>query len=366
MELIANRVSKLQEIMHRESFDYLFLGPSANMFYFSGLQTSPDERLQLIIVPAEGRPSAVLPEMYLAKAESILSDNFSLIPWSDQNDPFQLTASRIPDKGKLRIAIDNTLRADHLIGLGKVFPEVEFETASVLVDALRVQKDEQEIKLMHEAGKIADQVMLKVQNTIKPGMSEKELVAFIEFEYKKLGDDISFKPIVASGPNGAQPHHSPGDRRFEKGDFIVIDCGALYKGYCSDITRTLCLGQATEEMKKVYNTVRDANEGAFQAFVNNDQLSGEEADQAARKVITDAGYGDFFIHRLGHGIGLEVHEAPYLVEGNSTPFSKGAAFTIEPGIYLSGKFGVRIEDVAVLTDRGPQRLTAFPRELIEI
>lgn len=366
MDLNLGRIAKVQEKMRSESYDSLLLGPTPNMYYFTGLQTSPDERLQLIIIPADGKPAAVLPEMYMDKAKAVLGSSFTLEAWTDDKDPFQLAGSRIKSFNSKCLAVDNTIRADHLIGLINILPESEFIEAEPLTKALRAFKDDNEISLMHEAGKMADQVMAKVQEIIKPGISEKELAARIEMEYKKVADDISFKPIVASGPNAAQPHHSPGDRLLEKGDFIVVDCGALFKGYCSDITRTFCLGKATAEMKDIYEAVKQANAAAFKALQDNSGLSGAATDAVARKVITEAGYGPYFNHRLGHGIGLEVHEAPYLVEGNDEPLQKGAAFTIEPGIYLSGKFGVRIEDVAVITGEGPRLLTAYNRELIEL
>lgn len=366
MDMYESRVQKVQKVMGGEGFNYLLLGPSANMFYFSGLKTSPDERLQLLIIPSEGEPFALLPEMYKEKAMEVLGRDYKISTWSDETDPFDMTAGLLKAGSPLKVAIDDTLRADHLIGIGKVLSSPLYEPAALLIDRLRAYKDASEIELMHEAGKIADQVMEIIKDKLRPGLSEKEVALMVEMEYRSLADDISFKPIVASGPNAAQPHHSPGERQLQSGDLVIIDSGALYKGYCSDITRTFCLGEAAEEMKKVYRAVLEANQAAFEALQRKGSLSGAEADAISRKVITDAGYGTFFIHRLGHGIGLEVHEAPYLVDGNDEPLTQGMAFTIEPGIYLPGKFGVRIEDTVVLTVEGPLSLTAFNRELIEI
>jgi len=366
MELYAKRVNRIQEIMRQRSFDYLLIGPFSSMYYFSGFRAFPDERLQLLVIPSEGKPSAILPEMYFKVAGEVIGADYNLSAWSDQSDPFQATRDIIAGANNLLVAVDDLLRADHLLGLIRILPGAVFKPASVLTDALRMCKDEHEIGLMHEAGKIADRVMAAVQNRISPGISEKELALFIETEYKMTADGISFNPIVASGPNAALPHHSPGERTLQKGDYIVVDCGAQYKGYCSDITRTFCLGSATEEMKKIYRTVREANAKAFEVLVKNTSVSGEEADRAARQVIEEAGYGPYFTHRTGHGIGLEVHEAPYLVEGNGEPLQEGMTFTIEPGIYLPGQFGVRIEDVVAMTGSGPMHLTAYSRDLIEI
>jgi Xaa-Pro dipeptidase len=365
MNLYSNRLVRAQKMMQEGEYDYMLIGPTANMNYLSGLMTSPDERLQLLIIPADGAPSALLPEMYIKAAEPVLGSDFTIAGWSDQKDPYKMLAEIVKGKAD-RIAIDDTLRADHFMGIGRVMPGAFFEPASSLMDKLRIYKDEHEIEMMHRAGQVSDQVMEIIVSKLRPGMAEKEVALMVEIEYKKLADDISFKPIVASGPNAAMPHHSPGDRILEKGDFIIIDSGALIEGYCSDITRTFCLGQASDEMRAVYTAVQKANFEPFQRLNEKNPLSGEAADGIARQVITEAGFGSRFIHRLGHGIGLEVHEAPYLVEGNSEVLKPGMAFTIEPGIYIPGSFGVRIEDTVVMTDNGARQLTSFNRNLIEI
>ncbi len=365
MNLNRDRLTRVQKVMQEKEFDYMLIGPTANMNYFSGLMTSADERLQLLIIPAEGSPSALLPEMYIKAAEPVLGSDYNLAGWSDQKDPFKLLIEIIHGRAD-RVAIDDTLRADHFMGIGRVMTGAYFEPASTLVSRLRVYKDEQELELMHRAGQVSDRVMEIIMEKLRPGLSEKEVALTVEVEYKKLADDISFKPIVASGPNAAMPHHSPGDRKLEKGDFVIIDSGALCNGYCSDITRTFCLGQASDEMRAVYTAVQKANFEPFQKLNQGSPLSGEAADEIARQVITEAGFGSRFIHRLGHGIGLEVHEAPYLVEGNTEILEPGMAFTIEPGIYIPGSFGVRIEDTVAMTEKGARQLTSFNRNLIEV
>ena len=356
----------MQGKMREEGLDLLILGPTTNAFYFTGLKTYPDERLQLVLIPSSGRPAAVLPDMYREKAAEVIEGAFPLLTWSDQQDPLDLVREAAGGRAFARIAVDDTVWASHLLGLMGLFPESAFEAASRLVSFLRVFKDEEEILLMGRAGELADRVMEKVQDEIRPDMREKELAFFIEGAYRQLGaEDISFKPIVASGPNGASPHHSSGDRKFQDGDFIVVDCGGLLHGYCSDITRTFCLGKASREMKKVYRAVKEANQRAFEAVAAGG-CSGEDADRAARQVITAAGYGPYFTHRTGHGIGMDVHEEPYLVEGNKGKLLPGMAFSIEPGIYLPGRFGVRIEDIVAVTVQGPRRLNKFSRELVEI
>lgn len=364
MEQYTKRIEAVQEKMRREGYVLLILGPTNNMFYFTGLRTYADERLQAVAIPAEGETIAILPEMYKEEAEATLPACFALFTWADRQDPLQLLKKALPGGFAGRIAVDNTYRADHLLQIMSVFPGSSFEPASGLVESLRMYKDHTEIELLARAGKLADRVMEKVREEIRPGISEKELALFIETSFKELGDNISFAPIVAAGPNSASPHHSPGDRKLREGDFVVIDCGGLAGGYCSDITRTFCLGKAHEEMKKIYRTVQEAQQAALEAVAGG--CSGEEADAAAREVITRAGYGAYFTHRTGHGIGLDIHEAPYLVEGNAAMLSPGMVFSIEPGIYLPGKYGVRIEDIVVVTGQGARRLNYFDRDLLEL
>ncbi len=364
MEIYEKRVKKVQEKMRQDGVDYLLLGPSSNMFYFSGLRTWADERLQLLIIPASGLPAAVLPAMYGEKARGVIAGRFPLFVWEDRQDPLEQVRELISARDGLRVAVDDNLWSSHLIGLMDILTGSSYGPASRVVDFLRKYKDEEEIALMARAGEVADRVMAGVRNEIRPGLSEKELAVFIENSFKRLADDVSFRPIVASGPNGASPHHTSGDRKFRYGDFIVVDCGGLLDGYCSDITRTFCLGKASDEMKDVYRAVNAANEEAFLAVARG--CSGEEADAAARQVITGAGYGPYFTHRTGHGIGLDVHEAPYIVAGSRDKLEPGMTFSIEPGIYLQGKFGVRIEDIVAMTPLGPVRLNSFSRDLHEL
>ena len=359
------RIRKVQGVMKGEGYSCLVLGPSSNMYYFTGLKTSPDERLQVVMIPAEGEPAAILPEMYKAKAEEQIGGSFPLLTWADQQDPAELVKKTAQKLDSGPVAVDDTLWASHLLQIMPTFPGAAFHPASRVVDNLRMFKDEDEIALMGQAQAAADRVLERVGKEIRPGMREMDLAFFIETAFREEGcDDISFKPIIASGPNSASPHHQTGDREFQPGDMIVVDCGGRFKGYCSDVTRTFCLGKADEEIKAIYRAVWEANERAFQRIAEG--CSGEEADRAARQVITEAGYGHYFIHRTGHGIGLDVHEAPYLVEGNGEPLLPGMVFSVEPGIYLPGKFGVRIEDIAAVTGEGPIWLSHFPKELKEL
>lgn len=231
------------------------------------------------------------------------------------------------------------------------------------INAFRASKEDWELNRMRSAQHITDKAFSEVLGRIKVGMTEKELCAeLIYCLYKNGADGLSFDPIVVSGPNSSMPHGVPGDRKIQEGDFITMDFGVLYKGYCSDMTRTVAVGYATEEMKKVYNTVLEAQLAGL--AVSKAGVTGKEVDGAARKVIEDAGYGNYFGHGYGHSLGLEIHEAPNCNARNDQPIPAGVVCSAEPGIYLPGKFGVRIEDTCIFTAEGREILTQSPKNLI--
>ena len=231
------------------------------------------------------------------------------------------------------------------------------------ISSFRASKDEWELELMRKAQEITDTAFSQMCEIIKPGMTEKEVAAELIYRlYKNGADGLSFQPIVVSGPNTSMPHGVPGDRVLEYGDFVTMDFGCLYKGYCSDMTRTVALGFVTEEMDKVYRTVLEAQLAGI--AVTKAGVAGRDIDGAARKVIADAGYGAYFGHGYGHSLGLEIHEAPNANPSNDQPMPAGAVCSAEPGIYLPGKFGVRIEDVTVITENGAEVLTKSPKNLI--
>lgn len=231
------------------------------------------------------------------------------------------------------------------------------------IDAFRVVKEPWEIERMRQAQAITDKAFSEVCPRIKEGMTEKELCAeLIYCLYKNGAEGLSFAPIVVSGPNSSMPHGVPGERKLQKGDFITMDFGVVYKGYCSDMTRTVALGFATDEMKQVYDTVLKAQLAGIAATKAG--TTGQEIDGAARKVIADAGYGDCFGHGYGHCLGLEIHEAPNCNPRNDKPMPAGAVSSAEPGIYLPDKFGVRIEDVVIITEDGCEDITQSPKSLI--
>jgi len=358
------RIKQIQEIMKQQKTDYMVLAPSSQMLYLSGLKTTADERLQAFVVPVEGTPIMVLPEMYQEAAGNLTNINFALLGWADGYDPVDLLLPLI-NKNLVKVAVDERMWAGHFLSIMKAFPGAEFFGASALMRQVRMVKDQKELILLEQSGLIADKVMGEVVKELRPGITEKEIAFFIESKFREFGaEGISFPPIIASGPNSSSPHHHTGDRKLVNGDLVVCDFGGVFKDYCSDMTRTFSIGKASEEVKQVYNAVQEANEAGFLAA--QEGVTCEKVDAAARNAISNAGYGQYFIHRTGHGIGLDCHEDPFLVSGNQEKLIKGMTFSIEPGIYLPGQFGVRIEDIVGISEDGPVRFNNFSRELIEV
>lgn len=239
----------------------------------------------------------------------------------------------------------------------------ELVPAQKLVDALRAAKDDGEIALMTKAQEITDRAFSEILKFIQPGMTEQEIAAKLQYDMLRFGaEKMSFDPIVVSGPNGSLPHGIPSAKQVQQGEFITMDFGCKYGGYCSDMTRTVALGEPTGEMRKVYQTVLEAQLAGI--AVTKAGVPGKSIDAAARKVIEDAGYGEYFGHGYGHSLGIEIHESPNANTREETLLPVGAVVSAEPGIYLPGKFGVRIEDVTVLTADGCMVLTKSPKELI--
>lgn len=364
MEKYFRRVEKLQQLMFENEIDYVILGPSTNMYYYTGLITAPDERLQVVMIPYRGVPILILPEMYNQEAGE-KKGPYHLLLWPDGKDPYEMVHAVIGE-GSFRIAIDPKIQAGHFFGIMEPCESSEFVDAQkTLINEMRIYKDAQELELMKKVGQLADRVMDYAAKRIRPGITEKQLAGIIENRILALGaDSIPTPNIVSSGPNSSEPHHAPENRQFSKGDLIMVGFCANLDGYCTDMTRTFSLGSADSKARSIYSIIKKANEIGFKAVREGSTC--QDVDRATRRVIIEAGYGEHFIHRTGHGIGLEIHEEPYLVEGNTELLAKGMVFSIEPGIYLLGEMGVRIEDTVAITDEGPIRLHSFSRELIEI
>ena len=299
---------------------------------------------------------------YIEAAHSLVTG--AEIAMTDRNRNYRAMVQEIIEKhGIQKLGFEEeylSVSAYHMWESGLT---AELIPAQKLVNSLRAAKDQEEIALMVKAQEITDRAFDEICKFIQPGMTEQEIAAKLQYDMLRFGAmRMSFDPIVASGPNGSKPHAIPSDRKVQKGDFITMDFGCVYGGYCSDMTRTVALGEPTEEMRKVYHIVLEAQKAGIAAAKAG--VTGKSVDAAARKVIEDAGYGEYFGHGYGHSVGIEIHESPNANTRDETLLPVGAAVSAEPGIYLPGKFGVRIEDVTVLTAEGCMDITKSPKELI--
>ena len=338
-------------------------GLSANLRYLTGFTDEPGERLLCLIVGREGEPTFVVPELYGDEVRAHAS-GIAMRVWGDGDDPAGLLSDIATGFAKRegRILLDDTLWATFALLIQDVFPNRVFGRASEVMTKLRLRKDGDEIGSMKRAGEIADRAYQAVTSQPVTGLSEIELAGRLEAEMLAGGaEGVAFQTLVASGSNSALPHHRAGKRRIGAGDVVILDFGCRVGGYCSDITRTVICGEAIDEVLQVHEAVRRAHVAARDAARAG--ATAEAVDRAARDVLTDEGYGDQFVHRTGHGIGLDVHEPPYIVQGSERRLEEGMTFSIEPGAYLPGRFGVRIEDIVAVTEEGALAMTQAPHEL---
>jgi Xaa-Pro aminopeptidase len=343
----------------------LVLFPSQNLRYLSGFSEEPRERQFMLLVPSEGDPAFLAPELSARQVREA-----SWVPtvraWADEDDPLTALAEVAADCGMTsgRLLVDDTMWATFTQDLRATLPDATFGLASSVLAPLRVRKDEAELDAMRAAARAADAVVadLREWGADVVGLTEADLAARVEDALERHGGrGVAFETIVGSGPNGAKPHHTHGDREIRAGDPVVLDFGTRVDGYPSDLTRTLVFGDgAPERLPEVHETVLAAGRAAVDAVAPG--VACETVDAAAREVVADAGHGEAFIHRTGHGVGLDVHEAPYIVDGNDRELEPGMVFSVEPGVYLEGAFGVRIEDLVVVTADGCERLNHADRD----
>jgi Xaa-Pro dipeptidase len=362
------RLEKLRSQMAVRGLNGIALVPGPNMLYFSGISSHVSERPIILFLPAANEPAIVIPTLEAMKARDAGISEKRIFGWNDQegyeNAFQQLSADLQLAEWTLGVEALYMRILEHDL-LQHYAPGIQIVHADPAIYALRTIKDEAEIAAMEKAILVAENAIASILPHIRIGMSEKQVAAMLTQELLNEGaESIAFGPIVASGPNGASPHAWPTDRPLQDGDLLVIDWGVTIDGYPSDITRTFAVGQIDAELKHIYETVKMANSQGL--LTAKPGATGQDVDRAARKVIDDAGYGEQFFHRTGHGLGLEGHEEPNMVEGNLEPLIPGNVFTVEPGIYLSGRGGVRIEDDVVITPDGCRSLTTFSRELITV
>lgn len=358
------RAVQARERLNSETGDALVLFPSPNMGYITGFFEEPGERHLLLFLPREGDPVFLVPELYDTQVrEATWVEDIRC--WSDDTDPTE-AVSRIVSDLQLQeghLLVDDRMWARFTQHLRQVAPNASFGVASEVLTGLRIQKDETELDALRRAGSVADDVVehLRSMGDTAVGMTETELATEITRLLEEYGGTgVSFEPIVGSGPNGAQPHHRHGDREIRPGEPVVLDFGTRVDGYPSDQTRTLVFdGTPQETVSDVHSVVREALNAGISAVEPG--VAAGEIDRATREVIESAGYGDAFVHRTGHGVGLDVHEEPYIVDGNRLSVKPGMVFSVEPGVYLTDEFGVRIEELVAVTEDGCERLNHSSR-----
>jgi Xaa-Pro dipeptidase len=362
----ASRICRLSKLMKEKGVKALILSPSMNMLYSTGFSTFPGERLLVSVFDESGELIFIVPRLYENEVREKASCE-RIISWDDSQDPKDILAALCNEKGYAgsTVAIEDTMWFNAFEKIHQAFEQARYVKASEIIGEMRKYKTPDEAEKIRRSSRLADTALAETIPKIRAGIKENEIRDLLEAEMKHLGiASPSFESIVGSGPNSAMPHYTAGDRVVNTGDSIVIDFGGIYQGYCSDMTRTVILGKASKEYKEVYETVKEAQKRAIEAV--GPGVKASEVDSAARSYIAEKGYGDYFIHRTGHGIGMEVHEEPYISDISSTVLQPGMVFSIEPGIYLPGRFGVRIEDLVIVTETGVEVLNKFTKDLIEI
>jgi Xaa-Pro aminopeptidase len=348
----ADRRARAAAKLRERDLAALLVSPGADLFYLAGYQLSTSERLTCLVLDRDAKATIVCPELEAPRAAAAAPD-VARATWAETEDPYELVASLVRAPGN--IAVGDQMWAAFVLALEAALPRRRFHVASEITRDLRTRKDRAEVEALRLVSEAADRAYAGILQRPFAGRTEREIGADLGELLRAEGHDEVGFTIVGSAANGASPHHETGDRRIADGDTVVLDFGGAMRGYRSDITRTVHVGSEKigPEERRVHDIVRRAQEAGYAAA--REGASAESVDAASRAVIDEAGYGAYFIHRTGHGIGLDGHEHPYLVRGNREILEPGMAFSIEPGIYLPGRFGVRIEDVAVIDDDGSVR-----------
>jgi Xaa-Pro aminopeptidase len=376
----GERIAAARREAASAGLDALLVGVGADLRYLTGYEAMPLERLTMLVLPSMGAAPATLiaPRLEVTPARGCAAARAGAVEiatWEETEDPMALVASRLAMATRGRadelaaVAVSDGLRAAFVLGLQGVLPGARFSLTSSVLRALRMRKDPDEVVLLRAAGAAADRVVMQIANGRLVGRSEADVAREVRERLVAEGHDLAGFSIVASGPNSASPHHDPGDRVIAGGEPMVLDIGGTLHGYASDTTRTLWVtgpqGVGPDaEFLRLYGVLQAAQAAASEAI--RPGVACEAIDAAARDVITEAGYGPRFFHRTGHGIGLEGHEDPYIVSGNGEPLDVGMAFSVEPGIYLEGRYGARIEDIVVCGEDGADVLNLTSRDLLVV
>jgi Xaa-Pro dipeptidase len=358
------RLSKFQAWMKENDIQVSFITSSENVFYLSGFYSDPHERLLALGIFQDDEPFLVCPGMEKHGAKNSGWES-EIIGYSDIDRPWEMIQKAINKRSKniSKVAIEKEhMNVERYEAISNLFPNATFISAEEKLRKLRMIKDAKELKTIEEACALADFAVEVGVSEIKEGKTELEILSAIEFALKKKGvTEMSFATMVLTGANAASPHGNPGLTKIQKGDLVLFDLGVVVDRYCSDITRTVAYGDINEKQKEIYDTVLNAQLAAIDA--SKPGVTSADVDLTARRIIAEAGYGEYFPHRLGHGLGISVHEYPSMTETNQLILEEGMVYTIEPGIYVPDVAGVRIEDDVYITADGVKVLTKFPKDL---
>jgi Xaa-Pro aminopeptidase len=357
-----DRLRRAASAAAERDIDVLLITPSPDYAYLLGYRAPAMERLTCLVVPVDGEPALVLPRLEepLALHElDDLADDLEIVAWDETDDPIRLVQSLVG--GAMRVAVQDQMWARFALRLAAALDPAQLVEAGPAMSSLRRVKSPEEIDRLRAAATAADRAMLSITGERLSGRSEAQVSRRIRELLLQAGHESADFAIVASGPNSASPHHAPGERIIQPGDAIVLDIGGIRAGYASDTSRTAFVGEAPAEFVALFEVLRAAQHAACDAV--RPGISAAAVDAVARDLIADAGYGDAFIHRTGHGIGMETHEEPYIVASNADPLVEGNAFSVEPGIYVEETWGARIEDIVVCTADGGERLNTSSTEL---
>ncbi|RJQ42605.1 MAG: aminopeptidase P family protein [Anaerolineaceae bacterium] len=366
---MIKKIELLQNAMRARDLSLVAVTAGPDLTYLIGLEFHVSERPVILLIPSSGQSLLIHPELETMKVKRC-AVSLSSFPYGESKSTWWQVCAQalksIPTKKEKIGVISTHMRYLEMELLHKAEPALHFQAVDELFQMLRMHKDDREITSIRKAIEIAESAFLATLKSIEVGRTEKEIAAKLVMNLFRFGSDpeLPFSPIVASGPNAANPHAVPIDRALKSGDLMIIDWGASSDHYISDITRTISMGVPSEKFTQIASTVKDANTRAREFAKAG--LPCSQVDATARAVITEAGFGEFFTHRTGHGIGMEAHEAPFIAADYPHPLEIGNTFTIEPGIYLPGEGGVRIEDNMVITESGAETLTTLPRDLFII
>ena len=357
----AARMRRVVEDAVRSGLDGVLVTPGPDLYWLTGYRpTAITERLTVLVLAPGEEPTLLVPTLERPDAAGAVgAPSLAIVDWADGEDPFARAGALLREHTTM--AISDSTWALHLLGLQDAVPGSSYRSMTQALPMLRAVKDAAELARLEAAGAAADATYEQILGVRFAGRKETDVAADLARLLREFGHEQVDFTVVGSGPNGANPHHEAGDRTIEVGDAIVLDFGGLMYGYGSDTSRTVCVGEPSAEVREVHEVVRLAQQAGVGAV--RPGVACQEIDRAARSVITDAGYGEQFIHRTGHGIGTTTHEPPYMIEGEEQPLVPGMCFSVEPGIYLAGRFGVRIEDIVTVTDSGGKRFNNTARDL---